>query len=540
MGTKSNISRNLIIVVIVLFLFSIGLIYWILSSATVAEFGIRESIARFVNSDGLQISIGKIKGCFLDGLEIDKVELKSVKPYCEASVNNIAVGLNLDNIKKGLVGLDINISKVECLGHIKLSPTVASAPAFIGPICLAALPGNLRIDEFSINSVRLLPFNDDKFIIDSSLFKLKGNESMDSASMTVGLNASWKGKPIAKLDFSGKLEQHNGKIDGLLALDCAKQHIESELTITNGKKGVEYSGYIASSTILDLLPISQWLGYLWQVDYPYALSGKISACGSWLYNNEVGFLGNLKGNYNDIALSLLGAFYEIAKFNGEWRVFDGSVEFTDNKSFFMGFPASLNGKIESFLLPGRKFDISFLSKEMDLEVWVKSLPWVLKYTYGIPDLSGSLDISVLLSGNRPVFNLKTDLKNVSQIDEKIKPIVGVTGKATYTLPETGSDTVNIKMLAESRFGMPSFFKRFTNGLFASENKRNLPASYDYRINGSTDGVMKLNGKYYIDGSEAFETNGSVVDGRVFIKTNLKENRTCDLHDADPIDLLLMR
>ena len=120
MESKSNISRNLIIVVIVLFLLSIGLIYWILSSATVAEFGIRESIARFVNSDGLQISIGKIKGCFLEGLEIDRVELKSVKPYCEASVNNIAVGLNLDNIKKGLVGLDINILKT-----LSFSPTIS-------------------------------------------------------------------------------------------------------------------------------------------------------------------------------------------------------------------------------------------------------------------------------------------------------------------------------------------------------------------------------------------------------------------------------
>ena len=83
-----------------------------------------------------------------------------------------------------------------------------------------------------------------------------------------------------------------------------------------------------------------------------------------------------------------------------------NLSLNDKGSRLMGFPASLNGSIESVTTPTRKYNISFVSNSLPLGKLTASLPWMLKYSNGIPELDGLASISINLMGNKPTTNAK--------------------------------------------------------------------------------------------------------------------------------------
>ena len=539
MEVKPKISRYLIIVVLLIFtILGIG-IYYILSSEELTKYAINSTVANFISNEKVNVNLDKIEGCLLNGIRISQIEIKHVRPNFEAKIKDFnfkPVYTHLLN--KGAVHIIGSIESFDCTGTFKIPPQTASIPAFIGTECFSGLPNNIKISSFDIKNISIKPYSDADFHIFSNLISIKAGNDFDNLDVTADLKADWKSKPLAKAVYKGIWGQKKNKLNGNLKLNIAKQLIVSELSLAKGKKGIELSGYIASDTQIDLLPLSQWLGCLWQLDYPYGISGKLYCQGSWLYNSEIGFLGNLKGKYDKLDISFIGIFISLLELNGSWKLFDGNLTFNDNGSRLIGFPASLNGSIESVTSSKRKWNLSFESNSLPLGKLTSSLPWMVKYSNGIPDLDGVATISVNLLGNKPQINAKLDLENLCQIS-KVDPISKISGKLLYSTPENGSGTINANFEALTEKGLPQFFKRFPGNFYETENSK-ISNSFKYSVNGSLNDKIKLKGIIQCSDGRNFETNGELILDKFFLNIVSNKNRVYRLNSADPTDLLLMR
>ena len=538
MEVKPKISRYLILFVLLIFtILAIG-IYALLSSEELTKYAINTAIANFIPNEKANLKLDKIEGCLLSGIKIDNIQVKHVKPNFEAKIKDFYLKPLYEQVlKKGAVHIVGSVGSIECKGTLKLSPTIASVPAFIGTECFAGLPNNIRIKSFDINNIKIFPCGNSDLEVLSNSVTLKSVEASDNLDVKADVKVDWKSKPFAKALFGGVYDQRRNKLNGNIKLNVAKQVVVSELTLANGKKGLEVSGYIASDTIIDLQPLSQWLGGFWQLDYPYALSGKLYCYGSWLYNSDIGFLGNLNGRYEKLDISVMGVFFSLLELSGDWKLFDGNLSLNDKGSRLLGFPASLNGSIESVTTPTRKYNISFVSNSLPLDKLTASLPWMLKYSNGIPELGGLASISINLMGNKPTTNAKIELENLSQVSNSASKI---SGKALYVMPETGSGTINANFEVSTNNGLPVFFKRFYNNFYSIENNNKIKSSYRYSVNGSFNDKVILKGKLSLGEGKNFETNGELLDNKFNIGVITNENRVYKCYYADPIDLILMR
>ena len=297
MEVKPKTSRNLILVVILIFSILGGITYSLLSSEKLFSGLLYFAIEKFVANERLSIDFRNVEGCLLTEIKIDRVDVKHVKPNFDARIKDITIKpVYSQLLNNGTVQFVGNVGSVDWTGSYKLPAEAASIPAFIGTECFAGMPNNIRISSFDINNIKIKPYTDADFMIYSEHITLKGGKDPDNLDVSADFKADWKSKPLVKALFEGILSQKKNKLNGKIKLNIAKQVVSSELTLGKGKKGMEVSGYIASDTQIDLLPLSQWLGVLWQIDYPYGVSGKLYCQGSWLYNSEIGFLGNFRQN----------------------------------------------------------------------------------------------------------------------------------------------------------------------------------------------------------------------------------------------------
>lgn len=539
MEVKPKTSRNLILVVILIFSILGGITYSLLSSEKLFSGLLYFAIEKFVANERLSIDFRNVEGCLLTEIKIDRVDVKHVKPNFDARIKDITIKpVYSQLLNNGTVQFVGNVGSVDWTGSYKLPAEAASIPAFIGTECFAGMPNNIRISSFDINNIRIKPYTDADLMIYSEHIALKGGKEPDNLDVSADFKADWKSKPLAKALFEGILSQKKNKLNGKIKLNIAKQVVSSELSLGKGKKGLEVSGYIASDTQIDLLPLSQWLGVLWQIDYPYGVSGKLYCQGSWLYNSEIGFLGNLNGKYDKLDISVIGIFLSLLELNGEWKLFDGNLTFSDNGSRLLGFPASLNGNIEFVTSPKRKWNLLFESNSIPLGQLTSSLPWMIKYSNGIPDLNGIATISVNLLGNKPMINAKLDLEELCQIS-KVEPISKVSGRLLYATPETGSGTINANFEVSTDNGLPQFFKKFSGNFYELENSKQKN-NYKYSVNGSLNDKIKLKGIVKNLDGKSFETNGEMIGDKFFLDILSNNNRVYRLNSADPIDLLLMR
>ncbi len=539
MEVKPKISRNLILIVLFIVVVLSLLSYYLLSSEELTRYAITFAAEKYIPADKINVKIDKIEGCLLNGVKIDKIYIKHVKPNFEATINNFVFKPIYDGIlEKGSIFLTGSIDSIESSGTFKLSPTLASVPPFLGYECLAVTPGNFKIKNFSINKISAYPSGNNDLQILSNSLELKATDNKDLLDLSSNLTVNWKGKLLAKALYKGNYEPNKAKLNGNLKLDIAKQTIVSEVSLAKGKKGMEVSGYIASDTVLDFQPLSQWLGYFWQLDYPYVLSGKLFCQGSWLYNSEVGFLGNLSGKYEKLDISVLGFFVSLLELNGNWKYFDGNLNISDTGSKLFRFPVSLDGKIEAITSINRKYNLSFIANSLILNNITSSLPWMLKYSNGIPDLEGIATFTINLSGNRPMVNAKAELANLSQISNNNSD-VKVNGRAFYILPEVGSGTINANFDATSNNGLPQFFRRFNKNFYVLENKKGSKTDFKYSINGSFEENLKIKGSLKSE-EKNYETLGNLIDNKLFLRLETSDNSLYNLNSVDFIDLLLMR
>lgn len=540
MEVRPKISRRLLIVVIFLFGFMAIFFYGLLSSEKLTKYAINVAVSNFLSSDKLNIETNGVEGCFLSGIKIKKIEIRHVKPNFEAKVINFSFNTSYGSLlSKGAISVFCDIGELEFIGLNRLPDNISSIPAFMSPLCLASLPGNIRLQKFHVNRVRISPLSDKTMNILFDGLKIGPEEINGNLKVNSSLNIDWKSKPLAIANFDGVFEQRKNKINGNLELNIAKQIVVSEITVGNSKRGIEFMGNVASQTVFDLMPLSQWLGYMWQIDYPYSFSGRIHCQGSWLYNKENGFIANLSGKYEKVETELLGIFFSLLEMNGDWKLFNGDLSLRDGGSRLLGHPISINGKIESIAGKNRKYDISIDYNSIAVDKLVNSIPWMIRRANKVPDLAGVATLTVKLHGFRPMVNSKIEIDKLHQ--KGLNPLTKLSGKAFYLLSESGKGNVNGNFLAETNGSLPLFFRRFSEDFYAYANEIESPASFSFSLTGSFDERIKLKGKLLHGfGKDVLDITGNLASEKLNLNLHTKENRVHSLKSVDPIDFILMR
>lgn len=540
MDVQPKISRYLITVVVTIFLLVGACIYAILVSEKITRFAICTAIDCFVANNECSLKATDVSGCIIDGIEIKKIELRHAKPTFEVNVTDFSLKFSYNALlKDGGICVDGKIGELAILGLWRLPEKVSEVPAFISPLCMVSLPGNIKIKEFEIKSIKFSPLLEKNLTLTSDALKIKSEDNNGKLKVNSVINIDWKNKPLSVVNFDGSYEQNKKKLNGIVEVNFAKQIFVSEVTVASNKKGVEFIGTIASQTVFDVLPLSQWLGYLWQAEYPYSFSGRIFCKGSWLYSSENGFIGNLNGKYEKLKADFVGGALNLLELNGDWKFFNETLTLKDGGSKLLNFPMTIDGKVESVIKGTKKYDLVFNYDSVAVDKLISSIPWVIRYTNKIPAVSGVATISVKINGTRPMISSKFEVKDLQQKDLKLP--AKVSGKAFYRLSETGNANVNGKFSAVTEEGLPTFFKRFSNGFYSKSNVSNLPATFTFSVNGILEEKVNFQGQVSQGkNTGVFEASGELLENKFDLNIQTKENQVHTVVGADPIDLLLMR
>ena len=93
MEVKPKTSRNLILVVILIFSILGGITYSLLSSEKLFSGLLYFAIEKFVANERLSIDFRNVEGCLLTEIKIDRVDVKHVKPNFDARIKDITINI---------------------------------------------------------------------------------------------------------------------------------------------------------------------------------------------------------------------------------------------------------------------------------------------------------------------------------------------------------------------------------------------------------------------------------------------------------------
>jgi hypothetical protein len=265
--------------------------------------------------------------------------------------------------------------------------------------------------------------------------------------------------------------------------------------------------------MLDLAVFSRWLIPLWQDAFPFGFDGMISFGGSWYYGEKLGFLGNIEGQFSKVRLVAQGLFITIFEMNGGWKLFDGNLELSDNGSFFAGFPAHMNGKIESVFSQKRKWNIDFSADTIDMNRFYDDLPWGVKYGMGLPTMNGTASFRLKLKGLRPEISATLKTQPFIKVEKK-SFTNNVSGEINFKLgaKDQGHWAVNVSCNTDR--GLPGLLNRFQrNGqTLADKFAHHTFAGLSWQGKGSLLPALELNGNIRTADALTVPFNGSLHDG----------------------------
>lgn len=391
----------------------------------------------------------------------------------------------------------------------------------------------------SLNHAEIRPFYDFPLLLELEKIDLQPGEGSDDHQLQAKILASLRNNQVGYGAFSGVVKQHQNRVDGSLDLQLFGQKLQSEISYSGRRGCNEFSGYI-SSTTLDISKISHWLIPLWQDAFPFGFDGKIDCSGSWMFNQQVGFLGNLSGKCHDLRMVAQGLFITLIELNGSWKLFDGNFSFVDEGSRFFGFPASLTGGIEAVLQPSRKWEFDFSCLGIDFASMAEELPWGVKYGMALPPLSGGATLSAQIRGNLPELTARlttSDLNVGKGIEKRV-----VSGVVTYMPGAAGSGNFCIDMACRSEQALPPIFSRFKSG--TSRFDRQVAgwsgaSLWQYELQGSDTANLSFKGRLQSDTGNSVDISGYWHDGMGSM--NLLQNQKAFTTGSIPLlDLILAK
>jgi len=468
-----------------------------------------QTAIQIAGNDGrLKISIDGLSGCLASGLRAGKITLTRRGPPLEVSIDSPHMQINFDRLlTAGVLSLSGNTGHIEVAGLDGIWLPMRNVPAFTGAACFAGLPPGCEINEFSIDSLSIRPIASMPGQIKVSSFTVTPTQNAAEQQLALQLAGFWRQHQLASGTVDGLLRQKQGRFEGKVTLCLAGQQISSELCLQQKRRKNEISGYIASSSV-DIAAISHWLGPLWQNAVPVGFDGRLDCTGSWVYNSELGFLGNLSGACRNLRVVALGFYFALAELNGHWKLFDGNLDFSDTGSLFAGFPASFSGQVETILTPNRNWRLNFNCPVIDFASLTSRLPWGLNYSLALPALSGTATLALTIAGRAPELACRVSTTGLAIKDQGGERLV--TGQACYLQSGTGSGALDLGFSVLSERTLPPIFKRLqgTHGSLAQRLPAGGPYVFDWALVGSSLAHQRFSGRLSAATQQLADINGS--------------------------------
>ncbi len=453
------------------------------------------AVDRAATEGQLKLEYSGFSGSIADGISLESFRVVKRKPPFEAELASISLRVNFERLlTAGVLSLSGQVGRADIEGMSAPPAILERIPAWNGLACFAGIPANIELASFSIGPITLKPWSSSHALVKVDGVCLKPSENAGEHQVDALAEVSWKNRQIASASVSGILKQKQQRLDGNIVVCFAGQRLNSELCVTQKRRKVELSGYIASAAV-DLSRLSLWLSPVWQEAFPFGFDGRLDGSGSWLFNEEVGFLGNLTGKYEKLRVVALGLYFTVFEFNGSWKYFDGNLGFNDSGSFFAGFPAVLSGKVDGIARNSRKWDLNFACSAVDFSELSDRLPWGLKYSLKLPELVGTAALSIMLTGSRvPDLAGRATLASL-----KIGKGHGerhLSGRIDYQQNGLASGTMEMEFAATSENSVLPVFKRFKNrgsSLYPGLSSYGLPQTFVWKLKGPPDHDQKFFG-----------------------------------------------
>lgn len=527
-------------VVAVLSFFFLGIVAFIFQSEAFAQKAVDWYISSHANGSGIKIELEGFSGSLATGFKFSTLNVRRLNPPLHLQVSDAEAHTDFSRILTGgKLLLSASVARLDLVGMATSPIASSSVPDYHSFACFAGMPTNLEISSFSIDHAAISPYHDFPFQIEFGSFNLQSGPASGSLLLQAEFLASLRERQVGSGSFRGLLQQRQHKIEGSLDLDLFGQKIFSEISLAERRGCPEISGYI-SSTTLDIAKVSHWLIPVWQDSFPFGFDGSIDCSGSWLFNSEVGFLGNLSGKCHSLRMVAQGLFITVLELSGSWKLFDGTFSFGDEGSRFFGFPASLSGKIETVLHPSRKWEMDFSCLTIDFSRLVDDLPWGVKYGMALPPLTGGATLAVQLRGTRPeiLARLNTDDLNAGRKLEKRS----VVGAITYQLGASGPGDFGVAMTCRSEHAPPPIFTRFKSSVGRLDSQLGRwhgPYLWQYSLQGSDSASLAFKGALTAGNDKNIDTNGNWHDGMGTIHSVLDQN-TFVAGNIPVLDLILAK
>lgn len=504
--------------------------YWALHSEGFASFAIDYLIAQAA-PETLRIEVGKVNGTIASGIIINNVRIRQPSKQFDTKINYAHLTFFVsDLLRSGTISVEARITSVEASGLL-LPDWPDSMPAFSAFSCLGALPANLKIKSLLIEKLILRPHP--LMLIEFSETDLLEASESDQQPLKFVFECSYKERPIGQGRFDGVLVLDHRKVEGTLDLELAQQNFSCELSLRERRRQTEISGFIATAT-MDITVLSRWLSPLWQDDFPFGFDGNLNFSGSWLYNNEVGLVGNIAGEFNKLRMVALGLFIPIFELNANWRFFDGNIAFEDTGSFFIYFPATISGSVDSVLSGKPRWDVTFASTAIDFAEFVAQLPWSARFGLSLPELAGKAEFFLSLKSIRPEVKLfiSTDsLKAGKGLESR-----QISGAINYVLPGSGLGEYTFDFNVASEHQLPPYFQKFSD--FEHLGGQG-PFIFSYSARGPDFGNFAYKGLVKRNDEAFIRSNGVWEEGFGHARAVYQDSdRTFAADDIKTLDLIL--
>ncbi len=494
--TSPSLSRRVLKIVFLLVGLSVVTLVFLARSESIARKAFIIAVDRAGIDGQLKLEHAGFSGSIVDGISLESLRLIKRKPPIEAELASISLKINFERLfAAGVISLSGQIGQVSVDGMAAPPLILERIPAWNGIACFAGIPANIELASFSVGVVTLKPWANSHALVRVNGLNVRPGSSSGDHQVGARAEISWKNRQIASATVSGMLKQKQQRLDGSLSLCFAGQRLNSELCVTQKRRKVELSGYIASAAI-DLARLSLWLSPVWQESFPFGFDGHLDGSGSWLFNDEVGFLGNLTGKYEKLRVVALGLYFPVFEFNGNWKFFDGNLNLNDSGSLFAGFPATLGGQIEGVAKSSRKWGLNFNCSSVDFSELAGRLPWGLKYSLKLPDLVGTAAMSVTLTGSRvPDVAGKATLDSLKIGKGNEERLLA--GRVDYQQTGLATGSIEMNFVVSSERSVLPIFKRFKgrgSSLYTGFASYGLPQTLTWNLKGAPDHDQKFFGR----------------------------------------------
>jgi len=310
------------------------------------------------------------------------------------------------------------------------------------------------------------------------------------------LSGSWKGKA----DFRKALLR--GNFNGMLL----GKPFETDF-LANAVPRFSLNGHLKKfETEIGLL--SRWFGSWWQKETPLAFEGAIGLEGSWMIDSKLGFSGNLHGTASKVRLFTTGFVMHLLEINSDLVFSQVKLKVLDKGSNFVGFPAKLEGEIRFNWKDPSEWKIDLDVPVIEVQELIASMPWTLRYSAALPELSGSASLNIALNGTGPTWRWSFQTSALKIMTPQKHAILQ--GKLDYQKSPNGASGIHLQFRWDSAESLPPVLSKMTYlGKPFSEFLK-PPVAFEGTLDGPDSTHLELRSRI-ISQEQKFEISGRWSD-----------------------------